>query len=119
MIDCCMKIGDMKTRIVIVVIAILTASCAMAEKDIELQEKREMATMPVFASTTDSLKVFNAISSMQRSPEYIFSACTVFEDGVFKLVMSEEELRESGISVKDYKAYLQKLDKLNESFKIK
>ena len=96
-------------------ICLLLAGCAIAEQDVVLPEEKTVSANPVFASPSDSVKVFNAKSAMQRSPEYILSSAIVFKDGKFQIDMTLEEILESGISEKEYKAYQQKLDKLNNA----
>lgn len=52
---------------------------------------------------------------MQRSPEYILSSAIVFKDGKFQIDMTMDEILESGISEKEYEAYQQKIDILNNT----
>lgn len=105
----------MRESISAVFFCLIVAGCAIAEQDFVMPEEKAIAVNPVFASPTDSVKVFNAKSAIQRSPEYILSSSIVFKDGRFQLDMTPEEIIESGISEKVYKAYQQKLEKLNNS----
>lgn len=105
----------MSKKILVILLCNLLAGCAIAEQDVVLPEEKTVSANPVFASPSDSVKVFNAKSAMQRSPEYILSSAIVFKDGKFQIDMTMDEILESGISEKEYEAYQQKIDILNNT----
>lgn len=89
------------------------SGCAVMEQSVEEVTERPLPATPVIATCSDSTKVFNAKSAIQRSPEYILSSFVVVKDGKFCLEISKEEREELGISEKAYNAYLKQLTKVN------
>ena len=71
---------------------------------------------PVLASPVDSLKVNEAKSSIQCSPEYILASFTIYKDGLFTVEITEEELNMLGVSEKSYQDYLKGLSLMNKGY---
>lgn len=80
--------------------------CAIMEQSIEDSKERLLPANPVFYSASDSVKLFNAKSAIQRSPEHLLSSYVVVEDGVFHLDITKEEMDSIGVSDKDYQKFL-------------
>lgn len=99
-----------------VLLIVLLCSCSIQEQDVDLPDTMlEVNSNPVIASYVDSLKMNEAKSSIQCSPEYILASFTVYEDGEFSVEITEEELSMLGVSEKSYQEYLNGLSIMNNS----
>lgn len=92
-------------------------SCSLQENDIDTSSDtfNEVNTNPIVASSVDSLKMNEAKSSIQCSPEYILASFTVYEDGKFSVEITEEELNMLGVSEKSYQDFIKGLSLMNNS----
>lgn len=92
---------------------LLLCGCAIIEQSLDVPEKN-VPLNPVIATGADSTQIFNAVSSVQRSPEHLLAGFTVFENGRYSCNITPTELSAIGLTEEDYKQYLKVLYKLND-----
>ena len=80
--------------------------CAILELSIEDSPESPLPATPVFYSASDSIKIFNAKSAIQRSPEHLLSSYVVVKEGTYYLDITKEEMDSIGVSDQDYNKFL-------------
>lgn len=71
--------------------------------------EKPLRESPVIVSPSDSSQTMKLNSILQSSPENILLNCTRFDGGSFKLMLTEEQAFEVGVSNSTYINYVNKL----------
>ena len=89
---------------------LLLHNCSVQEV---LVENDLLISEPRIAPLSDSTRVNTAKSFIQSSYEYLLSGFTSFENGVFSVKITPEELSELGIPQSAYLSYCENLSRIN------